>query len=631
MLYTTRQLIDYVDKLTAIEDELGNDVLSDFLHEGQSTLSRIDDVIRDYYFNELDEVFYPRNLDALCAFITAGALEMTPSYTEIPLNDMPDYHTIIKEKFFDDPFLHKTCDKYCSGNFDWFNIWINCYGDGSESYYALIKRFESNESPYVSMMKSFLGVTKDHRYLSLAEHSFSSSINESYNNTYYANTYDIDVCIMLLFMMLNGEYKYSSHIVNSSVFSHTFDKAFHTKSFDRIISNTLSANKIKSLDQNEKSYLQTLEETVPGIINSNTDDWLYAYRIASLLTESGKAAILIPNGSLVNKKDTAFRKLLLKNHKIEAIITLPTKKYYYSNTGYIANLVAEAKIPFSIVILSNDNDTVKTIDTQSLLDTNPEKYISPNFLMNGREVIDFKTFTEDICLAIKSNEDDTSFSKTLSEEDLVETSYALSFLRYSSKYDLIANGIAFGKVIKSVRRGTSQKGSIINTHESDSPSNYYFLMGSSISELITTIGLPEIEEPEEKLKKYCLRNGNIVITKNGVPKRAGIVEIEEYELILATDNCLIVDLDTKVINPYYVAAFLNSEKGRSSLERISVGTAVKTISVSDLKEMLIPCPSLQEQKEIAEKYEDYIKELHLLKIREAELQDSLANVFFGED
>ena len=109
------------------------------------------------------------------------------------------------------------------------------------------------------------------------------------------------------------------------------------------------------------------------------------------------------------------------------------------------------------------------------------------------------------------------------------------------------------------------------------------------------------------------------------------IEIEENESILATDNCLIVVLDTTVINPYYVAAYLNSEKGRNSLDRISVGTAIKTISVSELKEMLIPCPSLQEQKEIAEKYEDYIKELHLLKIREAELQDSLANVFFGED
>lgn len=623
MLYTKTQVLDYADKLRDSDDE---DAFDEFYKEGFITIDEINSELFACYYNKYDKA-PPENLDKLCAFIIAGAQEMSPQiYDVLPYPNMPDVHDVIKEQFNDEPLIHTVYNKYIPDDFDWYNVWINAYGNGLSTYYQLIP-VDYYGNRLASFMRAIISPEEDQKWLYIDSSDFNTACNEN-DNSSFSSTNDIDASLIYLYMMLAGEKNPSNRIVRDDVFGNLFNEAFKNVSFERIISNTVSAKKIKSLEHSEKEYLEELETQQPGISNSNTDDWLRAIKISSFLSESGKAAVLVPSGSLVNKKDAALRKLLVNHKKIEAVISLPTDKNNYSNNPIS---IAGTKIPVSVVILSNNNEAIKVVDLQALFDNAPEKNILPNITFNGKKAIDWEALSGAIRTVLDCNEEDESFVRTLSEEDLLETGYALSFLRYSSKYDLIANGIAFGKVIKSIRRGTSQKGNIINSHESNTPSNYYFLMGSSISELITTIGLPKIEEPEEKLKKYCLKSGNIVITKNGVPKRAGIVEIEENELILSTDNCLIVDLDTTVINPYYVAAYLNSEKGRNSLDRISVGTAIKTISVSDLKEMLIPCPSLQEQKEIAEKYEDYIKELHLLKIREAELQDSLANVFFGED
>ena len=88
------------------------------------------------------------------------------------------------------------------------------------------------------------------------------------------------------------------------------------------------------------------------------------------------------------------------------------------------------------------------------------------------------------------------------------------------------------------------------------------------------------------------------------------------EIELNSHDIIQVIVNTKFVEPVYLVNFLNSRHGIMMREGVMVGNALKRISLRNVKQMLIPVPSKDKQKEISKTFEKINKaseEFEILK------------------
>lgn len=98
--------------------------------------------------------------------------------------------------------------------------------------------------------------------------------------------------------------------------------------------------------------------------------------------------------------------------------------------------------------------------------------------------------------------------------------------------------------------------------------------------------------------KSILQTGDMLTVQSGHIGATAVVPPE-----LAGANChsvIITRFFRDVVEPHFVAYYLNSEIGRKHLKGLIVGSSVLHINTKDLKKFLIPLPPLPEQRRIAE-------------------------------
>ena len=106
-----------------------------------------------------------------------------------------------------------------------------------------------------------------------------------------------------------------------------------------------------------------------------------------------------------------------------------------------------------------------------------------------------------------------------------------------------------------------------------------------------------------------MEDGDIIITaKNTTIKSAIYRSNGEYKAVLS-GNLIAIRVNQKKINPYYLKAFLDSEKGDMAIKSIQTGTSIITINVNSLKDMKISLFSMAEQEAIGNEYK---KNLNLI-------------------
>lgn len=144
-----------------------------------------------------------------------------------------------------------------------------------------------------------------------------------------------------------------------------------------------------------------------------------------------------------------------------------------------------------------------------------------------------------------------------------------------------------------------------------------------------TVDCKELSEEKIKVKidsKKLTKVGDIVI-KLSTPYDAAIIDEESANCIIPSFCALIrhkENLDTN-----YLLAFLNSNYCKEQLKQQVAGVAMTVLSVGKVSSVLIPYPSLQEQREIGE---SYIKAQNKLKIMRqiVELEAKRNDLIFKE-
>lgn len=111
---------------------------------------------------------------------------------------------------------------------------------------------------------------------------------------------------------------------------------------------------------------------------------------------------------------------------------------------------------------------------------------------------------------------------------------------------------------------------------------------------LDTVG-PEISA---KLAKYKLQSGDIVCARSGTLGRHGLVREEEAGWFLGP-SCMRLRPAGDEIVPEFLVHYMNSSEVQLWIESESRSTVIPHISAARLRELVIPLPSVAEQRDIA--------------------------------
>ncbi|WP_295093158.1 N-6 DNA methylase [Ruminococcus sp.] len=358
--------------------------------------------------------------------------------------------------------------------------------------------------------------------------------------------------------------------------------------YDKIFSNYPFALRGSELDECRRE-LQEYFNLDSTQISRCSSDWLFNAAIVRSLKENGKAVAIMTNGAAFNKPDVYMRQFLAENGYIEAVINLPAK------------LFTEFGIPTTMIVFSYNNSKIKLINAQDMYSKEDRRV---NMLSD-----------DDIEAIINCISNGGKNTIELTPAELSEHDYTLMATRYLEK-PVVENGVPFESVIKSITRGSQVKADLLESYKSVLPTKYRFISLSNIINGSIDIedGKQYISELPKALEKFVAPNNSLVLSKMASPTfRSAVVNTANDQSVVATGNLYIIELDESKVNPYFIQAFFDSELGEETLNYASGGSTVKTISAEAVKSILIPLPPLEEQNEIAVKYQAALDEYGILQ------------------
>lgn len=341
-----------------------------------------------------------------------------------------------------------------------------------------------------------------------------------------------------------------------------------------------------------EEQIQLLELETEGKLKSVkriSSEWAYITSTISQLKIGGKGVVVIPDGLLGRINDYEIRKHFIEKGRIEAVISLP------------CNIFKNVSVKVSLLVISENNKTVKFIDASEIYQSTRRVNILSDENINE-------------ILNLLSNDGEKSTTKRIDE--LEESNYVLSPEKLICSAPVFSDGIRLGSIIKNIYRGAQLRSSELDKLSYAKKTPYLSLSVSDIEDGGISIDKKYLEYIPDKLKKYCIKNNSIIISRTGAPTfKSAVVNVEDDIEILATGNLIVLELDHNKINPYFLQAFFCSEEGEAFFKYLSLGASLKMLSIAELKEAEVPCPSFEVQNKIAEKYQALNKEIEKSKTK----------------
>ena len=332
------------------------------------------------------------------------------------------------------------------------------------------------------------------------------------------------------------------------------------------------------------------------LYGSQVPDILFVEKVVNLLKDGGRGAVVLPDGNFENPSSGYFRNYLLKNTKIDAVISLPDGTFIPYGTGVKSSIIfftkkKNPKLDYE-VFFGKINYLGYTFSKHSkpLVDKNGEiiedyskvlnayknkKYDDENFILNIKEIV-----------ANKSNFAHHYYSPAINNliKDLVGDSHIK--LR-----DLVVPEI---KKIK------------INPEQT-----YRYVEISDVNatgcEIINSTEILGSDLPSRA--SYQLKTNQIIVAVAGnaigsVWNTKAIVT-KEYENCICTNGFIV--LNVKNYSPYLLLHFFNTEAFRVQVRKYRYGTAIPSIAREDFLDIIVPNYSKEKADRITQNMEKAFK------------------------
>lgn len=313
-------------------------------------------------------------------------------------------------------------------------------------------------------------------------------------------------------------------------------------------------------------------------------DWSFILSSYANQKPGGKTAVLMYNQVLFREQDHAIREKIISEGWLEAIIALPEK------------LFPSTAIPFTLLIFSENNETVRMVDASEISTRDQKKNILTN-----------KNIQEIVAAYKQENE----ISKHLTYEDFEKQEFILTPIRYLGFIPDASKMTPIDDLTRSINRGAMISRKELDTMTTTKETGIKYLKIQDIENASINKNLPNLKNVDEKYHNYFLEEGNLVISKSS-PYKIARVENPKNTKILATGNLYYIEIDEDKVNPTFIEMYLKSDEGQAQLERLSTGSVIETISIKNLKTILIPNLSREEQDTLVKEYLEYEEQLDLL-------------------
>lgn len=383
-----------------------------------------------------------------------------------------------------------------------------------------------------------------------------------------------------------------------------FEHSLLNKKADKAFSNYPWGMRTKQL-KGESEYLEKVLKGMSEYGRPTSADWVFNRLLVDAINEDGIAVGIMTNGSAFNGADARVRKYFIENGWVRAAVSLPAGVFFpWTN------------IATTLVVLGHGNTGgVRLVDATDLG-------------VKGRRGL---TLSEnDVCEIMARMVSDSGKSSLVSASELAEREYTLSANRYLQKEIRLVNPVAMKSVILGVTRGAGLRAKELDELTCDEDTGVRYLNLANIVDGSIDDELPFLKELDPKFEKYCLEAGDLLLSKNGAPYKVAVAEVPEGQRILANGNLYIIKLDTEKVDPYYVAAFLNSPDGKETLARASKGAVIPNLPLSELNKIKIPLESMEKQAHIAAAYQAKLDEIGVLKLRLSRARKELVDLFDEE-
>lgn len=373
------------------------------------------------------------------------------------------------------------------------------------------------------------------------------------------------------------------------------------RSFDRVFSNYPFNLRVGHAG-GETYFSQEVQPTC-SVRRVRSLDWLYNHLAVQLLSDDGKAVVIMTDGGLFNSLDREIRTTFVRNGWIEAVIRLPERLFRYTSLNT------------NLVILSKRNRSIRFVDASAIC----QKERRYNWLSDA-----------DIEQIVSLMHEDGVSSECVDLKTVMQNEAILtpsSYLHIKDDFVQALNPTPLSQVTEQVLRGAPITANEQDRIASQEPTDYQILMLANIQDGMVEPDLPYISEVGDRSRRYALQDGDLIVSKMTAPIKTAVVRVPKGKTIVANGNLYVLRLKQDRILPYYLQAYFASRSGQDALNAISTGTVIKNISVDALRKLEIPLLEMDVQQKIADAFEASLQELRMLENRKKRIISSIPDLF----
>lgn len=494
--------------------------------------------------------------------------------------------------------------------------------DYGESINQIIDRFSESELYYITSNPKLIFETMSNRWDNIYVKPFmmelACQLLDANENDIIFNPYS-----------RQGEFTNYVHTINSNIFVESVDSNPY-KNIVSLLSNSLISDEfnIRSKDPIKESDTDLLcnklfclldmgnrmnfkiEEIMSNKVNAwleenrinRYDSLIYVVKNLLELERLEKAIYMIPTGKLFNHLDKDTLNNLVNNGFIEAIIQLPEKT------------METTSISFCLLIVSKNNDSVKFIDAS-------EEYTK----QNRTNIIE----SGHISKIVDEYKHPDTIGKVMSIEEIKENDYILVPQRIVIPEHLDLDNYYLLKDIANIQRGAGRiSRKELETRFTQEQTKIKYLESSDIGDFLDYSQINNLKNIEPEEEKYLAEANDIVLAKVQNFKSM-IIENKDDLQILLSGNLYRLVIDSSIVNPYYVAAYLETDHAKNQIMRLMSGTVTMMLPVKSLEEIKIPKVDKEEEELIVSNYKNIKRKIKITHQQLILLNDQKNEIFGG--
>ena len=358
-------------------------------------------------------------------------------------------------------------------------------------------------------------------------------------------------------------------------------------------------------------------------------DWIFIQDVLYHLKDGGYAVVLCTTGVLIRANEKWFREQVIRQDYLEAVITLPPNLYPNTRTGTELLIFHKGKTGGQKgKILFVDISRYYFRERRNAYAISDEGHIAAcacyrRFLYGDEEGVRDRNIDNlgkiSVILRCDALDKQTCSWKPIQyihqEQEMVKDgSICLSD---------IADIVRGAQIVKKDTWDTGEavyfpdkKASVRRSEKTqDSGGTAYFLNIKDIQEGTVRYDTAErISGCNPACKdKYRIREDDILLTSKGTAIKMAMVG-QDPPLAFISGNITLLRVKRPAYDPYVLFHYLDSEKGRISLEQIQSGTTIRILNNTNLMALRVPLYEIEKMQKIGSRLKEK-REIFLKKQR----------------